>query len=77
MAAGTKLRVTSMKRSIGPPAVTGRLLRPIGAVLAKLGRPRFNRKQRAMQIAETLAVAERTAERDWEKARAILAAALK
>ena len=38
--------------------------------------PEEGRRFGRYQIAETLGVAERTVQRDWEKARAILAAAL-
>jgi RNA polymerase sigma factor (TIGR02999 family) len=52
------------------------VLQQADARLAQVAQMRYFGGYSEREIAETLGVTERTVERDWEKARAILAAAL-
>jgi len=52
------------------------VLQQVDARLAQVAQMRYFGGYSEREIAETLGVTERTVQRDWEKARAILAAAL-
>jgi len=52
------------------------VLQQVDARLAQVAQMRYFGGYSEREIAETLGVNERTVQRDWEKARAILAAAL-
>jgi RNA polymerase sigma factor (sigma-70 family) len=52
-------------------------LRQADARLARVAEMRYFGGYSEQEIAETLGVTERTVQRDWEKARLILAAALR